>query len=599
MKRLMRRLLRRYRPGKRYFVPDTMPVEDWLAQIAMVGIDHVVLGDPDRLEHGLMLLVDDEDLPRMVAMMSTDGHIACDLYSVGGQLGSQYRGLALLPPGLGRAVLGRSGGRPRWPSCEDHFLFHAYRHVYHFGGISSDEYVSLLARMQAGCKDVELRQVALEPEALEALLATRGWRPPLDTLEKLAADNGWLRARLEAERAALPAAHRGLGVFIVRESGLGCLSMIRSALFDTGFDLLAEGAIDRDAHPGAVTQIRGGNWERGPWPESGGLPAYYLVVHDAKPMPADECLAAQHPGLDNPRLYTAKLLIRERYNRLVPPGQRCNILHSADNAGQAMAYLDAMAPGTLPALLEQADRRQASFCCPYPVLADLSSNARRSKVELIDFHGERAICKTFRPGRERYLQREVEAREVGRELDEVSRLLEVGPDYIVIEFYHDSLEAISPVRPLLHRHPFVPLWVVERLKAVILHYRQRGYECIDLSPKNVVYDPEKGLKILDFEFLQYCGEPHDALDGNYAWFPPPIDFKGDFPMCQRRDRLFYHYWLAYTGLPRYFCLHDFPSPVLQCVRGLTFGYFCVANQYYARTRRQKRRLPASPSVMAR
>ncbi|MCK2183063.1 hypothetical protein [Halomonas getboli] len=571
----------------RSFVPAGLTPEAWLASLHEAGIDPVLLGDPDDLERELVLLVDDDDLTRLRPMMHRRGRTRCRVYGVEGRAGGQYRGLALMPPARARELLAHAGGRPRWPRPEDHFLFQAYRQVYHLGSPPEGERAARLAALR--------RRAGLETDmglaSLEALLQARGWCPPLDTREKLAAGNAWLQASLEAQRRRLPAAHRGLGTFIVRERGLDHLQMVRDALFDAGFDLLGEGGIDPAAQPAAAAEIRGGNWGRGPWPESGGEPVYYLVVHDARPMAVGATMADQHPGLDNLRLHGAKQLVRDRFNASLPVNRRCNILHSADNARQAMAYLETMAPGRLPGWLAAAEGCQAGFCHPYPVLADLSGNARRAKVELIDFHGRQAICKTFRRGRERYLQREVEARRVGQGLAEISQLLEVGPNYIVIEYYRNELPSLSPLRPWRHRHPFVPLWVVERLKAVILHYRRQGYECIDLCPKNLVYDPERGLKIIDFEFLQYLGEPRDGLAGNYAWFTPPSDFRGDFPVFRNPRGLYRRYWLSYTGLPRFFCLHAFPGPVLQCVRGLTFGYYCLANSY---ARGLKRRRHGSP-----
>ncbi|WP_280545719.1 hypothetical protein [Halomonas sp. 11-S5] len=562
------------------FVPPEMPVGRWLAALRADGVQLAVMCDiegiADASADRLVLLVADENMPAVRAATTTRGKLPCDLYSLSGISGSQYHDLAYLPVPCGCWLLeqARSDSRGRLPP-EALLRVEAFHQAYHLGIEPTGERRVLLERLSEAC--CEGPQSPLTLERLDAWLADLGWRPPYDTLEKLAPMSPWVAEWLAREALPLDDARRGLAVFLVRECGLGALEMVRRRLFDDGFELLTEGVVDARVHPQAIRDIRGGNWSRGPWPVSGGPPAYYLVVHDVMPQAVDEGLQVKHPGLDNARLLKTKLAVRDRYNRDRPRAEQCNILHSSDNARQALAYLEVLAPECIEEVVECAEALQKEFHCPYPVLADLSGNARRAKVELIDFHGQPAICKTFRRGRERFLAREVEARHLASDLEEVSRLLEVGPNHLVFERYENAMAEISAWRPMLHRYPVLPLWVVQRLQEVIRHYRRLGYECVDLKPGNLLFDPDKGLKVIDFEFLQEGGRCTDQLRGNLAWFAPQEDFRGDLPVLRQPRDLYYRRWFRHTALPLFFCLHAFPRPVLVVVRVATLGYFSVLN----------------------
>ncbi|PRY70906.1 hypothetical protein [Halomonas ventosae] len=389
--------------------------------------------------------------------------------------------------------------------------------------------------------------------------------------------NEWIYDALLSKAKDIPDPLRGLTIFLVREEGVAYLGTIKEILFNEGFDHVVEGSIPEESVCEVARGIRGGNWGRGPYPKSGGLPSYYYVVYDAKPVVPSVKTKKVHIGLDNERILMAKTRIRDVYNLGVLPQGRCNILHSADNAAQAIDYLRLIDPGCIVFVEEVAERKYVMFSTPFKVIKELSNNARRAKVELIEFHGKKAVCKTFKEGRQRYLEREVTAREVGAELKEVSEILEVGDNYIVTTFYEGSLDELSKFRPFFHGNSYLPIWAIERMKDIILFYRARGYECVDFSPKNVVVDSNKDLKVIDFEFLQKLDHPSESLYGNLAWYPVPSNFERDVPQIKNNDSLYRRFWFRYTGLPLYFCINNFPSFVLYFVRGVTFVCYSLYN----------------------
>ncbi|XKH59520.1 hypothetical protein LG290_12645 [Halomonas sediminis] len=359
----------------------------------------------------------------------------------------------------------------------------------------------------------------------------------------------------------------GISILLVRERGLAYLDTLRSLLDRYGFNVLCDVPIIEGQRQALAQRIHDEDQGRDAWPVSGGLPAQLLVVHDVHPV-AKVTSSRDAPGrIDNVRVLTVKAKIRAKINQAGTTQEQCNPVHLSCNAAQAHDYLKTLVPQQIDKIRETAQRHNAAFRTPYPVLADLSKQLCRAKVELVDFHGTEAICKTFRPGRERYLEREVTARELGASLPEVSRLLEVGPHYLVFERYADRMERIlSPRAPFSH-HGLLPIWTIERVRAVILHYRRLGYECIDLNPQDLIYDPCQGLKIIDFEFLQPGPDEIVTLKGNYAWYAVPSRFTGDVPLSARQGS-YRKRWFPYTGLPRTLCLNELPRPILAMVRSV-------------------------------
>ncbi|SEG05972.1 hypothetical protein SAMN04487953_11239 [Billgrantia desiderata] len=597
-KRVRNRLARgprgKRRAPRHYYVAGQAGFDRLAETLAERGVDHLFLHWPGAevawpSGEEVVLLVADDGLPQAAALLGTtarSGDLRCTLYSVGGLPGSDRNKVAYLPVRRARELLAaaRAQPAPRLASDAERLMALSVEAVYHLGlasGLASESaigdgymaspHASAIKALNARC-GLWPPPIRLDLESLDGLLGEAGWAPLSDTVEKLSAVNPWLKLRLQVSTQDVAP---GLAVYLIRERGLERLDGLREVLVRNGFDVLHEAPISGEQRDEVADLIRGGNWGRGPYPTSGGLPAYLLVTHDVYPDLSPSKASGASELVDNARVFTVKEQMRRLVNRGQPTSQHCNPVHSSDNAMQAVEYLGIVAPERVDEVVACARQRNAAFASPYPVLADLSKHARRAKVELIDFHGRWAICKTFRPGRERFLEREVKARELGSSLPEVSRILEIGSHYLVFEWYENSLPSILSPKPLFYPHGLLPIWAIERLRAIILHYRQLGYECIDFNPHNVIYDPCKGLKVIDFEFLQPGDQEQDTLKGNYAWYPVPDTFPGDIPPTTQR-RPYLRRWLTYTGLPRFMCLYSFPRPVLVVVRRITLVAITLA-----------------------
>lgn len=360
----------------------------------------------------------------------------------------------------------------------------------------------------------------------------------------------------------------GVAVLLIKEQGLEYLDVLRGLLDRYGFNVLCDVSLEKDQQHALYQGI-----DNSPQPsinnreDISGLPVHFLVVHDVYPVRQEASSPDSPERIDNLRLLTVKKKITHKANHEYSKQEHYDPVDLTCNATQVFKYLSHIVPQQIDEIRQTALRYNAAFRTPYPVLADLSKQVCRAKVELVDFHGTEAICKTFRPGRERYLEREVRARELGASLPEVSRLLEVGPHYLVFERYANRMERILSPRAPFSPHGLLPIWTIERVRVVILHYRRLGYECIDLNPEDLIYDPCQGLKIIDFEFLQPGPDEIETLKGNYAWYAVPSRFTGDLPLSAPQSS-YGERWFPYTGLPRSLCLKELPRPVLAMVRSV-------------------------------
>lgn len=199
-------------PRPRRYIPAGVSVESFFAALDQAGVQCAVLRWFDTLpqvEPGedIDMLVADKDLPALAAHLdSVSGAVPCDIYTVGGLAGTQFKGQAYYPAALASATIARrvivNGGYPA-PCPQDHFDGLAYHAVYQKGPASGlptgtadiaplaapeHDYLGVLSRLR---DDLNL-DVAIELPALDAYLAAKGYRPSPGLLQVLAKSNPWV-----------------------------------------------------------------------------------------------------------------------------------------------------------------------------------------------------------------------------------------------------------------------------------------------------------------------------------------------------------------------------------------------------------------------
>ena len=581
---------------KRRYIHPKLTVQGFLNSIK--DLDYVVLRWFDNLpyvEEGedIDILVSDAHLQKLDEFLKgTKGYgIPCDIYTCGGLPGTDYRSVPYYPVKLSEKIIKNSillNDIVRVPNSEHYLLTMMYHVVYHKGFDSHiDSKFSLSPYVGKPDHDYkvilqDLGKIAklnlpaiLTLETLDEFLFKKGWRPQKDTLKKLSKRNIWIQQRFFSSESDLANHWNGFTLFIVREKGIPFLNEIKTLLWDDGFEIIFEQEIPLNKRECAVHNIRGGNWNRGPWPKSGGNPIYVIAVYDLHPLEVNKSLAEKHLGIENARISKTKINIRDHINDLLDKSDWCNALHSADNSVEAFEYASHLIPKKIENIDKEIQRLNKIFKTPYPVIKSLSRHTRRAKIEIINFNGEEAVCKTFKPGRERFMRREILARELKGDLVCISEIIEIGENYIILKKYDDILDEIRSFRPIWNEKKYLPLKVIKEARKVISHYRSLGYECIDFSPGNFIYDRKEGLKVLDFEFLQKGGISSTSLKGCYAWYHIPSDYRGDRPQRETKNNPYNSKWRTHTGVPRIFCIYDVPSAVFWILQ--VFGIVVISS----------------------
>lgn len=511
----------RYRRQVRRHLRKGTSLEAFFADLEGRGVRYVVLRWFDTLpdvEPGedVDMLVADEDIdalaPDLAAHRLPPRRQKFDVYSVSGLPGSDFQGIPYYPEPLASGLIERSvllHGRYRVPCPQDHFDSLAFHAVYHKGersglpadkkaaasgepaGATDHDYAAVLGRL---ADELDL-DVEITLEGLDAHLAGKGLRPPLDTLDKLAQSNDWLRRHLETQFGPVDAGFPGLSVFVLRERALPLLDLLLQEMRAEGWEPLETVLLDPDAARRAGVAVRGGNWAIGPWPVAGGGPAAYVIGYDRSaalgvPMP---------PG----RVEMSKAVIRHRLLRGLAPEARYNPLHSSDDPRQAFDYLDVLEdPEVVARVRAGVARVREEMTFPYPVVEVLPTKARRAVVAVVRHpeYGE-CVCKLFHPWAVRYLHRELRARTAFAHIPEVPRLLEAGDRWLISPRYTDTGAHVRRRLPGTEQVQLAS-GVSLALARLARELHRSDTFLLDLTSQNLLTDPAAGLKVLDWEYLQ-------------------------------------------------------------------------------------------------
>lgn len=361
-------------------IPFILSVPSFLKKLEKKNCHYVVLRWFDTLPHvdkgeDIDILVSDKDAPYFDRILTKSpilsSTILCDVYSETGLKGYEARKMAYYPPKIAKQILSRaikhkSGAMV--PCPEDHFFSLAYHALYHKGyksglAVSKNtpaampspdhDYHSVLKNLAT---DISLN-IDINMTDLDQCLSQKGWRPPLDTLDKLSVRNKWCRKLVNDELSQINAPE-GLAIYVIREKANDALTIktIKSMLTDYGFHVLFEHNLTSEQQNIATHKLRGGNWGTGPYPQSGGIPTALIAVIDPAPIAADQFLEDQHGNIDNARIFRIKNTIRDWWNDQQPNNNKCNIVHTSDNARHAMHYVQVTIPDKENDILEYAKK---------------------------------------------------------------------------------------------------------------------------------------------------------------------------------------------------------------------------------------------------
>lgn len=542
---VLTRLHEKEKEARHYLSPAT-GLDNFFAVLNDRGIRYVILRWFENIpfldiNEDVDILVSDEDLEQVQNILDEKiGILPFDIYSVSGMNGSSFRYVSYYPPYLAEKILNHREvweGKYYVPSRLHYFLSLMYHVVYHKGeksgiafqaggkvedSLADHDYPTILGSL-AQENQIDLKEMNLN--YLHGFLDMVGWAPATDTIRKLNnQQDAWLESitgnnKLDFEKSG------ELMVFIIREWAVehGLSEFILNYFEKAGLNKVAQVEYTPEQKKLASQNLRGGNWGKGPWPVSGGIPAVLLVMYDYNPRPLSKSYQKKYPYVTNEH-YLLKEELRKAINSNLPLEKRSNPIHSSDDEIEALDYIEATAPEILEMVKSTVLSWDSAYKTPEKVIKDVSQHKRRAKVEIIEYQGQKAIKKTYKKGKERFLEREIYAYgKMSKECSFIPPLLDKGENYLIIPYYEKKLLTENKVV----KNQYLKRYKKEIFEIITFFY-DKGYAMIDFHPGNILITKE-GLKLIDFEFLyKYESKPLNIEDSfDLCGFPE--DFKADLP----------------------------------------------------------------------
>jgi hypothetical protein len=212
---------------------------------------------------------------------------------------------------------------------------------------------------------------------------------------------------------------------------------------------------------------------------------------------------ASHPLSDNMNTITAKEMTRRLLKATLPKDEAYNPLHSTDNSHQAWTAIRLLLPDEEPKLRAKvADLRRSSAAAAAAAAAGgvqhLTPYGSVASARLVDWQGGKAVRKTFGPDAIETMEHDIAViRELGPFCSEIPKLLERGPDWILIEYVEGDVSDPKWPRPL-------PFWAIRQLSAFVKTCVAKGFDPVGLRPRDNVILTSSGIRVVGFDTWQRC-----------------------------------------------------------------------------------------------
>lgn len=287
----------------------------------------------------LDIIVDKDDFIKVKNFLSANpGSIPIDVYTSNG---NDYHGMSYIPPVkatqvLNNAVIGPGGALiPNKQDAIDLLVYHILYHKGHLSRIpsihnqynSADENNNKYLRVIRPLCDSLEYEVGSTLEEMDLYMASAGWRPALDTLNKIAAWNSWVRDTLSTTIVELVP----LYAFILKEGvkSNNNEELIKNGLLKEGFMVLDERELDSAVKHKAITGLRGGIWNDSLENDAeinNFYPYKILITWDRLGRPISEIAFA-----------------KQRVRALVDL-KKPSLIHSSDNYSESLDYIEICMP---------------------------------------------------------------------------------------------------------------------------------------------------------------------------------------------------------------------------------------------------------------
>ena len=197
-----------------------------------------------------------------------------------------------------------------------------------------------------------------------------------------------------------------------------------------------------------------------------------------------------------------------------------------------------------PGIYKEIIKIENDYKTKYPVIHLFDGFRHRAKTELIQYRDGLAVKKTWKPGNEKYFEREKFAcGQLSKTIRLIPPLIESGDNYIIIPYYKDILHNNELAKKkILTTH-------IGEIASFFKELYEAGYFNPDIHPGQFVFSEKDGLKAIDFEYLQPYKVRPDIFLQSYDIKGYPQEFRGDKPNYVGKNlyKFYNKLWVEYTG----------------------------------------------------
>jgi hypothetical protein len=530
-RRLAAALPRVWNQAGNFHLPPGVSFAEFVARLNERDVDYVVLDFGVRQGEERELLVrGDPDMDKLQDLVTEwPLGVPIRVYTVCPRNNTAYYSplaprvssnrIAVFPPYVSEQLLARAvtdGDGVEVLTPQDAFLGCAYRAAYLEAaccdwsdpGARCDTcaaYQVQLAQLSAAA-GIPLPE-PMTQQSVDQLLNAHGWRPPLDLLDRAAKWAPWILEAFPELEADEESREPGLAVMFLRDLAFrnGWKQRILTTLADHGLELILVRDLDDESRERATRMFRGGDWGAVSLKVSGGPPACVIVAFDPHPQPAVGKMRESHPLADNVNTITAKKMTRRLLKATLPGVEAYNPLHSTDNSHQAWTAIRLLLPDEEAKLRDKvAELRRrsaeatAATAAAAPAVQHLTRYGSAAGATLVDRAGGMAVRKTFAPDAIDVMEQNIAVmQELGPVCPEIPKLLERGPDWIVLEYVEGDVPEPAWPRPL-------PFWAIRQLAAFVRTSVAKGFDPIGLRPRDNVILTSSGIRVVGFDTWQRC-----------------------------------------------------------------------------------------------
>jgi len=405
------------------------------------------------------ILIEDgqrESIQDLLTYYDNGTGLKCDIYTITGSKYGAHKGIPYYQSNLAHHLLeSRVLFRGVYvPSPLMYFASLTYHALFHKGANSGLEGFSANSSQiehdysKVLSEQMPYLELEFKPhvENLYNWLRDQNYVPAEDTLSKLVE----IKPELAMFQTCLSSDIRGgeLIVYVLRERLLEDKLMNDLMYFLKDkfcFDILDFKILDSDEKKICSRHIRGGKWDKGPFKHSGGEPAALLSVFDYHPKPLSKEALIKQSRMTNLNNLKAKYAFRTLINDSSKiKKSNYNGVHSSDNEHDALYYISLLGNKYQKKLAAELETRRNRYTRNWNLVKLLTYN-EIYKEEVINYDGQLALLKTFRPGKEKMLQEELSLIEnFEDELSQDQQILKTGEGF-VIKSYSESNSVASKV----------------------------------------------------------------------------------------------------------------------------------------------------------